>query len=378
MAKILHVITSIDPSKGGTSASVLAILLLQLPSISQDLFYLEESKIDDNLNKVSSNIHFITLKDIFKKEFWTRLCSYDFIHFHGIWQFKLNILMFFAALLKLQYIVSFHGMLEPWSLKQKKNRKRLAWFVYQKYLISKSYCYHVTSNMELFNIRKFGVTGSAVIIPNILLDEFAVLKESMHRDDRIKFVFISRIHPKKGLDNFLLALRNLEPQIQQRIQLEIIGDGNLEYLQELNSKTHEYRLHNVVTFLGPKYGIEKFKLLSNADVFILPSFSENFGIVVIEALLSGVPVLTSIHTPWSILEAEGCGWCVDNSVECLHNTISTIMRLDRKILAEMGHKGKLLYNKKYSRDKVISEYLELYTSTARQMLQANHLGNYGS
>tara|TARA_B110000046_G_scaffold62680_1_gene70199 strand:- start:8095 stop:8490 length:396 start_codon:yes stop_codon:yes gene_type:complete len=106
-------------------------------------------------------------------------------------------------------------------------------------------------------------------------------------------------------------------------------------------------LGRLINFVGSKIGDEKVRIYDNSDVFILPIFSENYGVVVAEALARGVPVITTKGTPWVELSELNCGLWVDNSHEGIKDGILKILSLSSLQLMEMGHKGRALVQDKY-------------------------------
>src|SRR5207248_3046583 len=120
-------------------------------------------------------------------------------------------------------------------------------------------------------------------------------------------LFLGRIHPIKGLSLIIDAWAKLRPR---KWQLQIAGPDEVGYRAELEKIVSAVSLSGAVHFSGPVHGEAKDRAFANADLFILPSFSESFGMVIGEALAHGVPVLTTTKTPWSKIAAEGCGWSV--------------------------------------------------------------------
>ena len=119
-------------------------------------------------------------------------------------------------------------------------------------------------------------------------------------------------------------------------------------------------MDSLITFVGTKIGLEKINIYDNSDAFILPTFSENYGIVVAEALARGVPVLTTKGTPWVELNELQCGLWVDNSNEGLKYGMLKILEHSSSELREMGQNGRTLVENKYLWDKTTGRTIELY------------------
>lgn len=166
-------------------------------------------------------------------------------------------------------------------------------------------------------------------------------------------VFLSRIHPKKGIELLIEAWRNTNTHDWT---LEIAGNGDANYIEKLMESAQD--LKNV-TFVGAKYGETKWDFLRSADVMVLPTHSENFGIVVAESLVVGVPVITTQGTPWEDLEMHQCGWWIDLSVVNLEKTIAKVTHTSDKVLESIGNQGRKLVAEKYEIKVVTKNIIEL-------------------
>lgn len=158
-------------------------------------------------------------------------------------------------------------------------------------------------------------------LPNFVRIEPLQLNEDQLLAKR-DILFLGRLHPIKAIDRLIQAYRLLTPDFKQHHRLLIAGQGDQEYTELLKdlagSEPH-------VRFLGKIHGSQKSQVLTKARVLVLPSFSENYGNVVPEALAHFTPVITSTGTPWSHLEQVGCGWTVNNSPEDIAYAIQRIL-----------------------------------------------------
>jgi len=360
MIKVLHVISSIDLSKGGTSYTVLEHLNHQSSDISNELVYLETSSFDNIDKGLIKYINRARLKDFFNKNFHRNLNNFDIIYFHGLWEFKLILYGLFALISNSKVIISPHGMLEPWSLAQNRFFKFIVLNLVQRFLLNRSNYVVVTSSMEYSSIRKVGVDSLSAILPNSINVDNYKLKDWTKVGTKRKIIFLSRIHVKKGLEVLFDSLAKLDVSLIDNLEVDIVGDGEVDYIDKLKNQLKSLSLEDKVRFTGPKYGYEKNEAICSAELFVLPSYSENFGNVVIESLACGVPVLTTIYTPWEILNIECCGWVIDNNELTFSNTLKNILELKNSELAIMGSKGRLLVEDKYSKIVSNSNYLKFY------------------
>ncbi len=192
---------------------------------------------------------------------------------------------------------------------------------------------HVTSEDEGRASSDRIKNAAPVVIPNGVDVPPLNADRQWQPDDRLRLLYLGRLHPIKGIENLLHALR----QSDTAASLSICGNGNKQYESSLKSLVRELSLNDRVRFCGPVAGEEKEKQFREADVCVVPSFSENFGMVVAEALATGVPVIASKGAPWSGIEKHGCGLWVENDPHSLGEAIS---RISAKALATMGKNGR--------------------------------------
>jgi glycosyltransferase involved in cell wall biosynthesis len=172
-----------------------------------------------------------------------------------------------------------------------------------------------------------------------------------------QFVYLGRLHPKKGLENLLDACKKVRQSLGISSQLTIAGDGDLSYVNSLRSRIQELGLSETVRMIGRVDGDAKKEFFENADVLIAPSHTENFGLVVAEALAHGVPVIASRGTPWSRLEEVGCGLWVENDPESL---AAAIQRISTMPLREMGLRGREWMQREFGWDSLAEKMTQVY------------------
>ncbi len=301
-------------------------------------------------------------------------------HAHGLWKYPILAAANWARNAKIPYIVSPHGMLEPWALSQSPFRKKLAGWLYQNRCIRGAACIHATSPMEAESVRLAGFRNPIAVIPNGV--ELPPKAESRKQKAEIRTVlFLSRIHPKKGLLNLVRAWaivqgtrpRDHETTGQQTSgrwsvvsgrpsdwRLVIAGPDEKGHLEEVKAEGTRLKIGDHLEFVGPVDGKAKWDLYQSADLFVLPSFSENFGLVIAEALACGVPVITTRATPWEELEQHRCGWWIDTGVEPLVDALKDAMNRPVGELHEMGRRGRALVEAKYTWPPVARQMVEVY------------------
>jgi len=263
-------------------------------------------------------------------------------------------------------------MLEPWSLQQSKWVKRLAALLYQGACLEKATCIRATSDLEKEGIRKAGYRNRIAVIPNGV-ELPSLPAETGVCDARTPRValFLSRIHPKKGLLNLLRAwavvqgaeARGRKSAVRGQGSewgLRIVGPDECAYLAELKTEAERLGITETVQFRGRAYGAARTRCYLDADLFVLPSYSENFGLVIAEALACQVPVITTRATPWSELETARCGWWIETGVDPLVAALRDAFSRAPAELCQMGEAGRRLITTKYTWGPIGRNMLEVY------------------
>jgi len=372
----------------------------------------------------------------------------DIVHIHALWDPFLHRFATWAQKNQIPLVISPHGMLTPWALKQKRLKKWLALKLYQYRDLQSAVLLHATASSEVEDMRRLGLKQPVAIAP--LGVDVPDDKPLMRNNSPKIALFVSRVHPKKGLLNLVEAWAQLKGSVSSKplvvngnseTQLKTANDSRLTvhgfpwqlviagpdqdgYTAELKAKAKKHGLSvadipanqlisksanppslSDIVFTGPVYGADKDALYRKADLFVLPTYSENFGVVVIEALAQGCPVITTKGTPWAELlgnpenvnskpltvnsksltvsgrlcseterkqplKAYGlrltdltdngrCGWWVDIGVEPLAEALREALRLTDSERRAMGTNGRMLVEARYT-----------WTAVAEKMKQA--------
>lgn len=279
------------------------------------------------------------------------------IHDHGIWLPQNNKISRFAARNGIPLIISPRGSLEPGALKLGFWKKRIAWLLFQKKNLTRAAALHATSLVEKEHFLELGLPEPIRVIPNGTILPNVPQRLIKNTDDPLKILFISRIHPIKGLSNLIAALSKFDPSSWV---LNIAGYDEVNHLEEVLDSAQRVGIRENISYLGPVEDQAKWDLYHQADLLILPSYSENFGNVVAEALASSIPVITTTGTPWRDLKRYNCGWWVDPSIEGLTGALNQALGTSKTELAEMGNRGRKLVEQKYSWKVVGEMSLRLY------------------
>jgi len=362
--KICHTITTIDKNHGGTS-TYMQMLSRGLADYSNVIISAIKTKnpliIDDRVSLILKNTSYPHIEGYSRdlKQFLSKV-NCDIFHGNGIWQFPVHYMCLAAQKRKIPYVISLHGMLEPFALKHSIIRKKIALLLYQFNDIARANCIHATAMKEAINIRNLGFKNPIAIIPNCIdINEYSFIKKKKGKEKKT-LLFFSRIHPIKGIELLIDAWERVELKYRNNWIVKIAGNGEEKYINYLHKYILKKKLDKSIFLIGPKFGQEKKETFQNADLFILPSYSENFGIVVAEALASAIPVITTKNAPWEDLYDYSCGWWVDSNIEQIAQAIQSGITLTDNERQNMGNIGRQLIIDKYSLENITNKMLELY------------------
>jgi glycosyltransferase involved in cell wall biosynthesis len=354
---IIHIAADLNLRFGGPSVSIIG-LINALRKFNFNLFLLSQSHSKESGGTVTSKAikrkilfsksHLILFSGILLKYQAIKILSKNkaIIHSHGLWH-PCN---FWAGYLAKKYscphIIHPRGMLEPWAFQYKKWKKVLAMFLFQKKYLHLASVIVATSSQEYKNLRLMGFKNPIAIIPNGIDVKKTFTRKVLHNNTKRERValFISRIHEKKGLLNLIYAWSKID---RKDWKLLIAGPDDNNFSKIFLELAVNLGVKDSITYLGEVYGEKKENLYKNSDLFILPTFSENFGIVIAEALSFGLPVITTKKAPWRDLQKYKCGWWIDIGVNPLFKSINNAISLTDKERFIMGLNGQE-YIRKYN------------------------------
>lgn len=361
--KILHYIPAIDNSSGGIGAymQLLARDLGKLCELHVVTHKNEEDRILDNCQVHYIPDNFMPWNNC-KKEFLSVLnrVKPDIVHSNSCWTPVSSLAAIWAKEAGYPVVYTPHGMLEPYAVKRHYWTKKLpAILLYQKKGIVVADMIHATAETEKCNLTKLGWNNNISVIPNCVQIDNISIKTSWKRKKSI--LYLSRLHPKKGVNFLIEALAQLKNEFCE-YKVTIAGPGIADYVATLKSMAENLGVADMIDFIGPVFSDSKWDLYKQADLFVLPTHSENFGIVVPEALASGTPVITTVGTPWKELNSEHCGWCVEVGTDPLVTALKEFLQCSDEELEVMGRHGRKLVEDKYTSEAVALQFIEMYNS----------------
>lgn len=279
----------------------------------------------------------------------------DVLHIHGLWLKMYHRAARWAMESGIPIVWSTHGMTAPWSMRHKRWKKLPAWWLYQKRDLKRAVAIHCTTEQEAewnksLGFRNCFIAPLGTHLPKI--NQFHSPTPTQNSNSTHTLLFVGRIYPVKGLVNLIKAWHILHESTCstwfKNWKLRIVGPDEAGHQSELESLVRELNLVDSVEFPGPKFGDDLSTEYDNCDCLVLPSFTENFGATIVDALAHGKPCIASTFTPWRELQDRGCGWWVCNDPEPLANAIKEMMSLDDGVRKAMGEKGRKLVEEKYT------------------------------
>lgn len=293
---------------------------------------------------------------------------FDVMHQHGLWLALSRVTNHWRNAFSRPTIVAPHGTLDDYALKRSAWKKKIALFAYEMDNLQHAACLHATAISEANSFRNFGLKNPIAIIPNGIHDECLKRQGDAARfrsrfsipSNKRLLLFLSRIHPKKGLPLLYTAIAKLDKLLEEW-SLVIAGFEDVPgYQRELEQLAKNLNISKKIIFVGPLFGQDKQDVFAATDILVLPTYSEGFGIVVADALAAGVPVLTTYGAPWEELRSHNCGWWVEISEQGIYNGLQDAISRSKQELIEMGYRGKLLVESKYTWPQVTKMTIELY------------------
>lgn len=292
------------------------------------------------------------------------VCSQaNVLHLHGVWESLLRVAGQ-AAAGRAPYVVAPHGMLDPWSLSQRRWKKQLALAFGYRAMLNRAAFLHVLNDDEARLLAPLSLKAPGRVLPNgVFLEEIPDhiepgqfrARHGVARDRRV-VLFLGRLHHKKGLDYLASALPELAKQVPDCHVVVAGPDGGaLEpFRQQLRTLGVEQR----VSIVGPLYGHDRFAAIADADCFVLPSRQEGFSMAILEAMACGKPVVISdaCHFPDV---AQGAGIIVPLNAQALAQALARVLA-NPTDAAAMGAFGQQLVSERYTWNRIAERSIALY------------------
>ncbi len=287
-------------------------------------------------------------------------------HLHGLWQRHTREGAAAARHYRVPYLITAHGMAEPWALRHKAWKKRIYRALVEGRNLRLASCLHALSRPEVMHLRALVPKAEVCFVPNgvdlepfdHLPDKAALEAEHPEIKGTFKLLFLGRLHPKKGLDLLAEALGRLANDFKD-LHLLLAGhdDGSLKPFQK---EIGELGLTNRITYLGHLSRAEALKAWAAADAFILPSYSEGFSMAILEAMAARLPVLATTACHFPELADNEAGLVVTPTIEGVTNGIRSLLERSNPERAALGNRARMLVESEYTWDRQAERLSDVY------------------
>jgi len=293
----------------------------------------------------------------------------DLVHTHGIWTYLSVATTRWSksgrGVTSQPYVVSTHGMLDPWALQNARWKKIIAGFVFERQHLENAACIHAINQAEAAAIRSFGLKAPICTIPNGVevhasnaRDRTPPWAAHIVRGRKV-LLYLGRLHPKKGLS---ILLRGWKQASKREIDwiLIIAGWDQNSHRQELEQLTCELEIADSVHFTGPLFGKARDSAYQNADAFVLPSLSEGQPLVVLEAWSHACPVIMTPECNLSEGFEKSAAISMSATVDEAADGLGKLFAMEKSALQEMGRCGRALVKVNFSWPQIASQMFAVY------------------
>jgi glycosyltransferase involved in cell wall biosynthesis len=359
--RVLHVITGLWKDTGGPSEVIPAICTAMVDAgVDVTLATLAGDSAQSVDDAAARGVRVLKFSPTFRHTIWysselhrqmQRLASqHDVVHIHGIWQFPDWAAAAAARRVGMPYVITPHGSLQPARLKKSRLKKRMSAVLADRAMLNQASCLHATAPDEAEAFRLYGYRGPIAMIPNGItpaeriepgraaMHDAAFRRDFPETQGRRLLLFLSRIEPIKGVTTLARAWAECARQFPDW-HLVVVGPDERSHLKEVQSILRAGGVLDRTTITGPLYGDRKTAAYLASELFVLPTISENFGLVIGEALSHTLPVITTTGAPWPGIAEHGCGWWIEPSQRALVDTLRESLPLTRAELAARGDRG---------------------------------------
>jgi poly(glycerol-phosphate) alpha-glucosyltransferase len=287
----------------------------------------------------------------------------DVVHVHDIWSYGVAQISKYCRDNKIPYVVSAHGMLDKWALNNSKIKKQIALFFYVRKYLKHANVIRSLNESETNSIKALNLNNKIVEIPNGIkfFDSYKNIKKLKSENINKKILYLGRIHPKKNLMNLIHAWSKIDQHKRKDWELIIAGWSELGYEDLLKFKVDKLNLNESIKFIGPKFDNEKYELFGEADLFILPSYSEGLPMAVLEAWSMKIPVVMTEECNLSLGFHNNAAIKIETSENSIANTLEQVFAMSSDELDNIGLNGYLLAKRNYESTEVTNKFFQLYS-----------------
>lgn len=365
------VVDNLDFKNGGVSRSVKSYLeLLNRNEVaylySNDInlsFENGSSVVTEKIKQSPLDLGFFYAVFL-NKRIRQQFASLDILVIHGLWSLKFLYLAIAARVFNIPYVIYPHGHAMKWSRSVKYMKKKLALLVYQNWLFSHAKSVIVNSELEREEILDLVDEARVKVIPNFNSLKKVVIPQRKNKPKNL--LFVSRLHPKKGIEILFKAYANIKNSLTEPWRILLVGTGEPKYKRDLIKLTGELKIVDDIVFVGYKEKQDLVDLYLEGDIFVLPTYSENFGHVILEALWYGLPVITTKNTPWRIIEEFRLGSFIELNLIDLEKAIIYLTSISDEERHKIGSCASQIVRKQFDNSKIARDTNLLFSSLRLQ------------
>jgi len=289
----------------------------------------------------------------------------DVLHLHGLWMHPSAACLAYTRHNHRPHIISPHGMLDPWALRNSGWKKKLVSLLYESANLKEAACLHALNHAEAAAIRECGLTAPVCVIPNGVelptTDTPPPLPWWAKAAPHVKtLLYLGRLHPKKGLPKVLVAWSRLDPAIRDGWRLLIAGWEEHGHQTALRRLAATLNIEASVTFPGPLFGADKKAAYHHSHAFILPSVSEGLPVVVLEAWSYGKPVLMTAECNLPEGFEAGAAMQIEPEEQSIQAAIHAMIAMNDGVREQMGANGLALVAGRFSWPVIAAEMADVY------------------
>jgi glycosyltransferase involved in cell wall biosynthesis len=291
------------------------------------------------------------------------VASSDIIQIHGIWEPQCMAVGRLASTAGVPYLVSAHGMLDPWAVRNKRWKKWFYSLLIERPNLNRAACLRALTQSEIGDYRAFGLTPPATVIPNGISipqtapDAFFEQYPGLRGRDLV--LFLSRIHRKKGIHMLCRVWASVQPSFPDA-HLVLAGPDYEDTLRSVRQLVSELNLECSVTFTGLLDYRGKWSALCAASMFVLPSYSEGFSTAILEAMAAGLPVIATHQCHFPELAPVGCGELIEPEPVELERALRRLLTASPAERREIGARGRSLVEREYSWAQIGEKMADVY------------------
>ncbi len=346
-----YLVANIDKTTGGPSNSIPPVCSYLSNYVDMKLYCFKNNLNNEKyaIESFKSNNPFFFSKKLYNS-LKNDIKHNDIVHTQGIWLFPNIVPYIIKKKISFHFVLSPRGMLSKWALENSRIKKKIVYTLGgQKKAFEQVDCFHATSLTEYKEIRSFGLKQPVALIPN------GTYAGKISKKRKLYISFFGRIHPKKGIENLINAFNEISNLSKYSLNIYGIPE-DLSYFNKIEKLC---RLNDKINLLPPVYGEKKTLAYQESSFVIMPSFSENFGNVILEAISQGIPVIASQNSAWGEIEDRNVGFLIEptqNDIKRVILDLNNLSELDINKLSE----NSFMYSKEFQWEQIGEKFLGLY------------------